>query len=102
MARPAIGGYGDRSAIGSRSNGGSPTGATWWPALAVMHGRSGQPKPTAPGSGGKCDKRHPMSEASCDALVLGAGPAGCMAALLLRRAGLTVTMLAPLGGPQAP
>ena len=61
-----------------------------------MHGTTRQPKPTAPGSGGKCDKRHPMSEASCDALVLGAGPAGCMAALLLRRAGLTVTMLAPV------
>jgi flavin-dependent dehydrogenase len=36
-----------------------------------------------------------MSEATTDVLVLGDGPAGCMAALTLRRAGLHCTMLAP-------
>src|ERR1700754_4921956 len=36
-----------------------------------------------------------MNEATCDALVVGDGPAGCVAALALRRAGLRCTMLAP-------
>jgi 1H-pyrrole-2-carbonyl-[peptidyl-carrier protein] chlorinase len=35
-----------------------------------------------------------MIETTCDALILGDGPAGCMAALALRRAGLRCTMLA--------
>jgi flavin-dependent dehydrogenase len=36
-----------------------------------------------------------MNEAMCDALVVGDGPAGSIAALTLRRAGLRCTMLAP-------
>lgn len=35
-----------------------------------------------------------MNEITCDALIVGDGPAGCMAALALRRAGLRCTMLA--------
>ncbi|MFC0400010.1 NAD(P)/FAD-dependent oxidoreductase [Paraburkholderia rhizosphaerae] len=36
-----------------------------------------------------------MNEATCDVLVVGDGPAGCMAGLTLARAGLRCTMLAP-------
>jgi flavin-dependent dehydrogenase len=36
-----------------------------------------------------------VNQATCDALVVGDGPAGCVAALTLRRAGLRCTMLAP-------